>query len=224
MKPVKAFFHWFFATRIKRWLFVYTPLALFLIVFYCNYIVSRSAEGKVYASIDDLPAKKTALVFGTSPRRATDDKNLFYIHRMRAVAALWRAGKVKHILVSGDNSTHDYDEPTAMKKSLVELGIPDSAITVDYAGFRTLDSVVRCKWVFGQDDVILVSQAFQNERALFIAAHFGINAVAWHAQDVPSTYSLKTTVREYFARVKAVLDIYLLNTQPKFPGPPEPIL
>jgi SanA protein len=108
-----------------------------------------------------------------------------------------------------------------MKKALIEKGIPDSAITLDYAGFRTLDSVVRCKWVFGQDDVIIVSQEFQNERALFIAEHFGINAVAFNAQDVPSRYSIRTSIREYFARVKAVMDIYVLRTQPKFPGPKE---
>jgi SanA protein len=127
------------------------------------------------------------------------------------------------VIVSGDNSTQYYDEASAMKKALVENGVPDSVITLDYAGFRTLDSVVRCKWVFGQSDIILVSQEFQNERALFIAEHFGINAVGFNAQDVPEGYGLKTSIREYFARVKAVLDIYVLKTQPKFPGPPEPI-
>jgi SanA protein len=130
---------------------------------------------------------------------------------------------VQHIVVSGDNSTEYYDESTAMKEALVLIGVPDSVITLDYAGFRTLDSVVRCKWVFGQSEIIVVSQEFQNERALFIANHYGINAVGFNAKDVPNRYGFKTMLREYLARVKAVLDIYVLNTQPKFPGPPEPI-
>jgi SanA protein len=142
---------------------------------------------------------------------------------MEAVAALWKSGKIKHIIVSGDNSTQYYDEATAMKKALSDIGVPDSVITLDYAGFRTLDSVVRCKWVFGQSEIIVVSQEFQNERAIFIANHFGINAVGFNAKDVPGNYGFKTSVREYFARAKAVLDIYLLHTKPKFPGPPEPI-
>lgn len=176
----------------------------------------------MYNNISDVPARSTALVFGTSPVAHGHD-NLFYKYRMEAVVTLWKSGKIKHVIVSGDNSTQYYDEASAMKKALMEGGVPDSVITLDYAGFRTLDSVVRCKLVFGQSDIIVVSQEFQNERAIFIADHFGINAVGFNAKDVPQRYSIKTSIREYFARVKAVLDIYILKTQPKFPGPPEPI-
>jgi SanA protein len=222
MQRIRNFFGWFFSSRLKRWIFLYTPVLFLLFTIFCNYVVERSAVGKLYGSAKDIPVKKTALVFGTSPR-ARGGLNLFYIFRMKAAAELWRAGKVQHIIVSGDNSTMNYDEATAMKKSLNNFGVPDSVITLDYAGFRTLDSVVRCKWVFGQDDIIVVSQEFQNERALFIAQHFGINAVALNAEDVPANYSIKTDIREYFARVKAVLDVYVLGTEPKFPGPAEPI-
>lgn len=222
MQKLKRFFKWFVSGRWKRWLFLYSPVILLLLIFISDSVVRSSAKGKLFDNINDVPARSTALVFGTSPVAHGHD-NLFYKYRMEAVAVLWRSGKIKHVIVSGDNSTQYYDEASAMKKALVESGVPDSVITLDYAGFRTLDSVVRCKWVFGQSDIIVVSQEFQNERAIFIANHFGINAVGFNAKDVPQRYSIKTSIREYFARVKALLDIYILKTQPKFPGPAEPI-
>lgn len=222
MNRLKNLFRWFVDSRLKRWTFLYVPVLLFSLILLSNHLVEKAGHGKIYSRIEDVPARKTALVFGTSPRTKRG-KNLFYSYRMQAAADLWKSGKVSHIIVSGDNHTLSYDEATYMKISLNEFGVPDSVITLDYAGFRTLDSVVRCKWVFGQDDVIVVSQQFQNERALFIAEHFGINAIAFNAQDVPNRYGTVTSVREYLARVKAVLDIYVLKTQPKFPGPPEPI-
>ena len=222
MKTIGRFFHWFISSRWKRWLFVYLPVAFLLLIAWCNHLVQAAGHGKLYTRIEDLPAKNTALVFGTSPW-TQGRKNFFYLFRMKAAADLWKSGKVKHIIVSGDNSTLTYDEATHMKNSLHSYGVPDSVITLDYAGFRTLDSVVRCKWVFGQDDIIIVSQEFQNERALFLAEHFGIKAIGLNAKDVPENLGFKTSVREYFARVKAVLDVYVLKTQPKFPGPPEPI-
>lgn len=218
----KSFLHWFVSKRWKRWFFIYAPVTFLIVIFSSNAIVNNSAKGKLYDRVEDIPACATALVFGTSPF-SRGQTNLYYEYRMQAVAALWKAKKVQHIIVSGDNSTQYYDEATAMKKALIEIGIPDSVITLDYAGFRTLDSVVRCKWVFGQTNIIVVSQQFQNERAIFIANHFGINAVGFNAKDVPGKYSSKTRIREYFARVNAVLDIYVLKTEPKFPGPPEPI-
>jgi SanA protein len=221
-QKLKSFSHWFVSNRWKRWLLVYTPILFLFLVIASNQIVKRAAAGKIYTRVEDVPARDVALVFGTSPT-SRGRSNLYYKYRMEAVAELWKAGKVKHIIVSGDNSTQNYDESTAMKEALNAIGVPDSVITLDYAGFRTLDSVVRCKWVFGQSEIILVSQGFQNERALFIAQHFGINAVAFNAKDVPSHFYGRNRIREYFARVKAVLDIYVLGTKPKFPGPPEPI-
>ncbi|MDQ3110422.1 MAG: YdcF family protein, partial [Bacteroidota bacterium] len=220
---IKSFFKWFVSKRWKRWIFIYSPIFLLLFILACDLIVANSAKEKLFDHVEDVPVRATALVFGTSPFTSTGE-NLFYKYRMEAVAALWKSGKIRHVIVSGDNSTQEYDEATAMKDVLVLIGVPDSVITLDYAGFRTLDSVVRCKWVFGQSEIIVVSQEFQNERALFIAQHFGINAVGFNAKDVPDRYGFKTMLREYLARVNAVLDIYVLNTEPKFPGPPEPII
>jgi SanA protein len=122
---------------------------------------------------------------------------------------------VKHLLVSGDNHSKNYDEPTDMKNYLVSLGVPKEAITLDYAGFRTFDSMIRAKLIFGLTKFTIVSQEFHNQRALFICDQLGIEAVAFNAKDgYRGTGSL---TREYFAKSKAVLD-FLLGTEPKFLG------
>lgn len=145
-----------------------------------------------------------------------------YRARIEAAAQLWRSGKVDYILASGDNGRRDYDEPSQMTIDLVDLGVLFEAIYRDYAGFRTLDSVVRARKVFGlaDGDCIIVSQPFHNERALFLADAAGLHgAIAFHAADVPFAYAVKTRVREKFARVGALADVYLLHRKPKFLGP-----
>ncbi len=122
------------------------------------------------------------------------------------------------MLVSGDNSTIHYDEPNMFKEDLIKMGIPSEKIFLDYAGFRTLDSVVRAKEVFQEDDFIIISQPFHNERALFIADQKDIKAIAFNAKSVGKSYGFKTQVREKLARVKTVLDLYILRTKPKFLG------
>jgi SanA protein len=134
--------------------------------------------------------------------------------------ALHRAGKVKAFIVSGDNGSKEYDEPTAMKEALVARGVPEAAIYCDFAGFRTLDSVVRAKSIFGQSRYIIVSQHFHNERAIFLARQRGLDAVGLDAADVSRSFAPTTYLREYLARVQAVLDVTLLQTRPKFDGPP----
>lgn len=180
--------------------------------------VLQVAEGRCLDDMESLPKAEAALVLGCSPQIGTRP-NLFYLHRMEAAAALHRAGKVKTLIVSGDNGSHQYDEPTAMKDSLVALGVPAGSIYCDYAGFRTLDSVVRAEAIFGQKKFIVVSQRFHNERALFLARLHGLEAYGFNAADVTRSVGLMTHLREYLARVNAVLDVTLLQTRPKFYGP-----
>jgi SanA protein len=142
---------------------------------------------------------------------------------MEAAAQLYHHGKVKYLLLSGDNRTEFYNEPVTMKKALLKLGVPDSAMTLDYAGFRTLDSIVRANKVFGLSQVTIVSQSFHTPRALFIADHSDLRAIAYAAQPVQSSSSAYIDLRERLARFLAVVDLFVLNKQPRFLGDPIPI-
>lgn len=210
----------FFRFSFKRalLLLVLALAAIALTLWGSHAWVGKSAGGWCYDDVSRLPVMDVAVVLGCSPS-VRGQSNLFYIHRMEAAAAVHRAGKVKAFIVSGDNSTHQYDEPTAMKASLIALGVPESAIYCDYAGFRTLDSMVRAKAIFDQRKFIVVSQRFHNERAVFLARQHGLEAVGFNAKDVSRTVGLMTHLREYLARVNAVLDVTLLQTEPKFYGP-----
>ena len=189
----------------------------------CNLLVKRSVEGRIYDDVALVPYNKVAVLLGTGKYNRNGSTNAFYVRRLRACQQLYQAGKIEHVLISGDNSHTNYDEPTWMKEDLVALGIPPETIHLDYAGFRTLDSMVRAKEVFGLDRFTIVSQPFHNERALYLAEQKGIDAVAFNAENVPiRRWQLRMTVREWLARVNAVMDI-LLRRQPHFLGEQIPI-
>jgi len=171
----------------------------------------------VFSELDLVPEQKVALLLGTSKFIKSGYENLYYRYRIEACVALYQSGKIKAVLISGDNSTSDYDEPTDMKNDLIAAGIPEQKIFLDYAGFRTLDSIIRAKEIFGQQAYIIVSQKFHTERAVFIARHNQIEAIGFNAKDVTARYGFKTKVREYFARVKVLLDV-IFHVQPKFLG------
>ena len=188
-----------------------------VVVLLANLFVLSSVSSKVYTDIQKVDYSDVALVLGTSSSVNGRTENPFFTHRISAAAALFFQGKVKHILVSGDNSSMHYNEPRDMRHALIKLGVPDSCITMDFAGLRTLDSVVRSHKIFQQKRITIVSQGFHNYRALFIAKHYGIDAVAYNAA-YPTEATMKTVLREYLARPKALLDLYLFDTQPKFLG------
>ena len=207
-------------TILKRrwvWLAVLAVAGLSF-VFGCEWWVERSAEGRCFDAVEEVPTAPVAVVLGTSARLADGRANLFFLPRMEAAAALFKAGRVKALIVSGDNGTQGYDEPTDMKRVLMQIGVPAEKVVCDYAGFRTLDSVLRAKEVFGQQRMIFVSQRFHNARAIYLARAFGIEAYGMDAKDVPVALSVKTFLREKLACVKAVLDVNVLGTQPKFFG------
>lgn len=172
----------------------------------------------MYSSPEEIPANDVALVLGASKYLRGNIINPYFRNRMQAAAELYFAGKVKHFIVSGENSSAGYNEPEDMKKSLMVLGVPERAISCDYAGFRTFDSVVRAWKIFGQQKFTIVSQRFHNERALYIARQMKLDCVAYNARDVyrgPASYT-----REILAKTCAVLDIFFLGTEPKFLGEP----
>ncbi len=185
----------------------------------CHGLVAGSASGRCLDATKDLPARSVGLVLGCAPTLTGGRPNLFFKHRIDAAANLFHSGKVRALIVSGDNHTPSYDEPTAMMQALVRAGVPENRIYRDFAGFRTLDSIVRAREVFSQSALIIVSQRFHNERAVFLARRHGIDAMALNAQGVSGTGGLRTHVREAFARVRAVFDS-VFDTPPKFLGKP----
>ena len=191
-----------------------TPIMLLII---SNFLITNSADNKTFQSVDNIPFNKVGLVLGTAKILKNGQVNLYFKYRIAATTKLYRNGKIQYVLVSGDNGHEGYDEPTDFKNELIKNGIPADKIYLDYAGFRTLDSVVRAKKIFGQSKITFISQKFHNERAIYLAKHFGIDAIGFNAKDVSKKFGLKVRIREYFARTKAFLDI-LLNVQPKFLG------
>lgn len=193
-------------------------LLFFTILFGCNVWVVKSTEREVYFNISKLPNHRIALVLGTSHRTMSGTANPFFEKRIEMAAKLYKLGKIDHFILSGDNSTRYYNEPIKMRKALIKKGVPATAITLDYAGLRTLDSVVRSKEIFGQDKITIITQPFHSYRALFISHYYNIDAIAMVAGEPDYDYSVKVRIREYFARTKAVLDLYIFKTAPKFLG------
>lgn len=197
-----------------------TFLALALLSAGAEWYVSSASGGRVLEHSSDVTLQVPVLVLGCSPTFMGGPNGYFH-NRMDTAAELWRAGKATVLVVSGDNSAHTYNEPEWMKQALVERGVPEDRIICDFAGLRTLDSVVRMKQVFGVSEMIVVSQAFHNERALAIARHEGMEAWAVNAPDVPNRRSrVKSWFRERAARVWMMMDLWLWGREPRFLGDP----
>ncbi len=188
-----------------------------LLIVLSNLTIEWYSADKTYTDIKDIPKNKVGLVLGTASRLVEGGVNPYYAHRIDATISLFKAGKVDFVLVSGDNGSIYYNEPTTIKKDLIAGGIPEEKIFLDYAGFRTLDSVVRAKEIFGLNEVTIISQEFHNERAIYLAKHKGLKAIGFNANDISGNEAIKVHIREYFARVKVFIDL-LLNTQPRFYG------
>jgi SanA protein len=181
-------------------------------------IVARAAKGRTYSDVELIPHRHVGLLLGCPKQLSNGSPNLFFKNRIDAATELYQHEKVDYLILSGDNHSHAYDEPTDMRDALLNRGIPADRIYLDYAGFRTLDSVVRAKEIFNQDTITVISQRFHNQRAIFLAGHRGIDAIGFNAPEVEFRYSFKTRCREQFAKVKAVLDVYLFHKQPHFLG------
>lgn len=192
-------------------------LVLLAVVIYANITAVWASRGRIFSDVKQVPVTRVGLVFGTTDR-VNGRENLYFRYRIEAAAKLWKAGKLETLIVSGDNRSRYYNEPDKMKQALVERGIPAERIVCDFAGLRTLDSVVRAKEIFGADPILFISQRFQNERAIYLAKANGIQAYGFNAEDVETQAGLKTKLREVGARVKMWLDVNFLNTRPKHLG------
>jgi SanA protein len=193
----------------------FIPILLVIVV--ANATIHLSTKGKTYDNIEDIPTNKVGIVLGTAKMLVEGGLNPYYAHRINAAIALYKAGKIRFILVSGDNGSIYYNEPNTIKKDLIKGGIPAKKIFLDYAGFRTLDSMVRAKYIFGLENVTVISQEFHNERAIYLAEKKRLNAIGFNAKGLSGKEAIKIQIREYFARVKVFIDL-ILNTQPRFYG------
>lgn len=189
----------------------------FLLLLWSNYRVYAVSKDHISSNLNDLPNAKTALLLGTSRLLKGGKQNWYFEFRIRACVDLYNSGKVKNILISGDNSRVEYNEPEDMKQELIKRGVPAHKIFLDYAGFDTYDSVLRAWKIFGQTEFIVVSQKQHNQRAVYIARRNGLTAYGYNATDVKKMGGIKTKIREYFACVKAFLDV-LFNVDPYFLG------
>jgi SanA protein len=191
-----------------------------LFVVYTNLAAKRAGQGKLFNEVAEVPPQAVGLVFGTTDKVGERD-NLYFTHRIDAAVALWEAQKVQCFLVSGDNREKYYNEPNMMREALIERGVPKEKIVRDFAGLRTLDSVVRAKQIFQAPSVVLISQKFHNERAAYLARAEGLPYVGYNAEDVEGEAGLKTRLREIAARVVMWLDVRVLDTAPRHLGPLE---
>lgn len=201
----------------KLKIFILLTILLLLGLILTNGMMSFQARHYIFDSTEAIPKNKVGLILGTGKHTASGHINLYYKFRLDAAVELYEAGKIEFILISGDNGRKTYDEPTTFKTDLIARGIPENKIYLDYAGFRTLDSVVRSKAIFGQDSITIISQQFHNERAIYLAKNYNIYAVGYNAKDSYNHHKSKTRFREYFARAKASIDV-LFNVKPKFLG------
>lgn len=186
---------------------------LAIIVALCNISVDRNAEGRTFSNINDVPTMQTALLLGTNPKTRDGKRpSSFYLARINATAELYKHGKFRQLIISGDRR-EGYDEPQTMRHDLIERGVPDSIIMMDGQGYRTLLSLRNSKQYFGIHDMIIISQKWHNERSIFLADKMNIKAVGYNADDVRHPRAIWTHIRELLARVKLFIDLYVTHRE-----------
>ncbi len=200
-------------------------------------LLFAAAEGWTYAhahahcsaSVEDCPQGAVGLVLGCSKYIRRGKSSPYFAGRMEAAAELWRSGRLRCLIVSGDNRHYTYNEPRDMKAALVRLGVPKERIVCDYAGVCTYDSVVRAQRVFGADSLVIVSQPGHAARAVAIARSLGLAARGYEAtmpRQLDWRSTLRQHVRERAARIAMLFDL-ALQRQPEQLGAaiplPEPL-
>lgn len=188
-----------------------------IIMTYSYFHIGKSGEGLLYETTEEIPYNRVGVLLGAGKYTKDGRLNLFYLFRVEATVRLYNAGKIDKVLVSGDNGRVEYDEPSDLREDLIDRGVAPDDIYLDYAGFRTLDSMVRAKEVFGLDSFTVISQKFHNERAIYIAKHYDLEVIGYNAQDLRGRHGMRTKSREILARTKAVLDIRF-GKEPRYLG------
>lgn len=212
---------------IKITLRVIGVLALLAVitVLVCYYVVSHDVKGVLYSDVNDIPGRNTGLLLGTTPQTRYGGSNMFFKYRIDAAEKLYKERKIDILIISGDeNSLDGVNEPKCMKDSLVARGVPAYVIYLDGKGFSTFDSIVMMCRDAGINSFTVISQEFQNERAIYLAKRIGMDIEyiqAFNAESPNSAWALLTYLREYLARVKMFIDIF--TDGKKFDVPAAPI-
>ena len=206
-------------TKLKKYTLICFILLIstVFVIYLCNKFIIEESQNKTYNSVEEIPENKVGFLLGTGKYLKNGTINPYYLYRINATYNLFKANKIELIVISGDNSTTNYNEPQLMMDDLVALGISRDKIYLDYAGFRTLDSIYRLHKIFGQQKFTIISQKFHNERAIYIAKYLGLDAIGYNAKDVSAKQGIKTNTREKLARVKVFID-QLFDKKPKFLG------
>lgn len=184
--------------------------------------ISWKTAPNIFNDLTLLPLRQVGVVLGTAKYYRTGVINQYYRYRIQGALNVYNSGKVSYLLLSGDNARQSYNEPRTMRRDLIAGRIPATDIVLDYAGFRTLDSIVRTRKVFDTDDFTIITQRFHCERALFIAQHMGINAQCYAVPSPKNIFTMR--VREIAARTGMLVDLYLMKREPRFLGPILPIV
>jgi SanA protein len=200
-----------------KWFLLLGLILISLVTWIANRRIEKVTNDLVYKDVNSIPKNKVGLLLGTSKYLRSGELNQYFENRIQATVDLYNAKKIEFIVISGDNRKMSYNEPQDMKRELLLRGIPEERIFLDYAGFRTYDSVIRMNKIFGQSNFTIISQDFHNRRAIFIAMKMNRQAIGYNATDVDVYNGFKTNIREKFARVKVFLDL-MIHKEPKFLG------
>lgn len=200
-----------------KWIVLISVILVIAVTWIANNLIEKSSDEFVFNDLNKIPHNKVGLLLGTSKFLKSGLPNQYFSNRIQATVDLYKSHKIEFVVISGDNSKKDYNEPLDMKNELIKNGIPENKIYLDYAGFRTYDSVIRLDKIFGQKSFTIISQDFHNRRAIYIAKSKDLKAIGFNAKDIDLYNGFKTKLREKFARVKVFVDI-LINKEPKYLG------
>lgn len=200
-----------------KWIVLISVILVIAVTWIANNLIEKSSDEFVFNDLNKIPHNKVGLLLGTSKFLKSGLPNQYFSNRIQATVDLYKSHKIEFVVISGDNSKKDYNEPLDMKNELIKNGIPENKIYLDYAGFRTYDSVIRLDEIFGQKSFTIISQDFHNRRAIYIAKYKDLKAIGFNAKDIDLYNGFKTKLREKFARVKVFVDI-LINKEPKYLG------
>lgn len=173
-----------------------------------NLHMIQCGSGRIFTQISQVPSQEIGLVMGTDLLRFNGSTNVHFINRTDGAALLYRSGKVKRLLISGNRNNHGFDEVTGMKNEILAKGVPGQALILDFDGNSTWESLRKAKAIYYLNNVIIITDRFHAPRAIYVARHFRINAVAFcYGEESFGFWSLRYQIRESLARVKAFFQV-----------------